>query len=318
MAKFAKSLPKEDLKKFGKEVGKTLVASDFKHKRVEDPTRITDKQEKKIKKYVRDYFEKVVRKRNEHDEKKKEKLALNGSSNPEPNATASPAPNTHNSPPAEIDDDIFTPDTPPPPIQDSPSIPPATPFESPGTSRKRTHEELDTPENESHKRQKEGEVESVPTPPPPPPPPSGGMDVSPPPPTLDIDEPVAEAREETDEERELRVQEEELMRENDEAAAMEGTDDLDMVPGMKEERVDVDRELEMEVVRRNKDAFDGNDISIDGGILSNGDADAIFGTNMDHGDKMEGLEGVDGDTNGNANKANGNAQGHEREEVMSH
>ena len=60
MDKFRNKLPKEDLKKFAKEIGKKLVASDFKHNRVEDPTKITDKQEKKVKKYVKEFFDKAV------------------------------------------------------------------------------------------------------------------------------------------------------------------------------------------------------------------------------------------------------------------
>lgn len=73
MQKFAHKLPKEDLKKFAKEIGKKLVASDFKHKRVEDPTKISEKQEKKVKKFVRDYFDKAVEKKKIMDAKKKEK-----------------------------------------------------------------------------------------------------------------------------------------------------------------------------------------------------------------------------------------------------
>ncbi|CZR54666.1 related to histone-lysine N-methyltransferase [Phialocephala subalpina] len=83
MQKFTKQLSKDDLKKFAKEVGKKLVASDFKNNRVEDPTKISEKQEKKVKKYVRDYFEKAVEKKKAIDKRKKEKEAAklaNGSS----------------------------------------------------------------------------------------------------------------------------------------------------------------------------------------------------------------------------------------------
>ncbi|KAI1005801.1 Histone-lysine N-methyltransferase, H3 lysine-36 specific [Podosphaera aphanis] len=73
MQKFRHKLPKEDLKKFAKEVGKKLVASDFKNKRVENPTKISLKQEQKVKSYVRAYFEKAVAKKEELDRRKKEK-----------------------------------------------------------------------------------------------------------------------------------------------------------------------------------------------------------------------------------------------------
>jgi histone-lysine N-methyltransferase SETD2 len=73
MQKFTKQLPKDDLKKFAKEVGKKLVASDFKNGRIDDPTKISEKQEKKVKAYVRQFFEKAVEKKKELDKRKKEK-----------------------------------------------------------------------------------------------------------------------------------------------------------------------------------------------------------------------------------------------------
>lgn len=75
MDKYRKKLPKEELKRFAKEIGKILTASDFKHKRVEDPTKITEYHEKKVKKSVRDYFEKAVAKRVAYEKKKAEKKA---------------------------------------------------------------------------------------------------------------------------------------------------------------------------------------------------------------------------------------------------
>src|ERR1700722_9704832 len=73
MDKFRNKLPKEDLKKFAKEIGKKLVASDFKNNRVEDPTKISSKQEKKVKKYVKDFFDKAVAKKAAHDKMKAHK-----------------------------------------------------------------------------------------------------------------------------------------------------------------------------------------------------------------------------------------------------
>lgn len=75
MDKYRKKLPKDELKRFAKEIGKILTASDFKHKRVEDPTKITEYHEKKVKKSVRDYFEKAVAKRVAYEKKKAEKMA---------------------------------------------------------------------------------------------------------------------------------------------------------------------------------------------------------------------------------------------------
>jgi hypothetical protein len=75
MDKYRKKLSKQDLKRFAKEIGKILTASDFKHKRVEDPTKITEYHEKKVKKSVRDYFDKAVAKKAAYDTKKAEKKA---------------------------------------------------------------------------------------------------------------------------------------------------------------------------------------------------------------------------------------------------
>ncbi len=55
------------------QVAKKLVASDFKHNRVEDPTKITAKQEKLVKKYVSDFLDKAVAKKRVHDVKKAER-----------------------------------------------------------------------------------------------------------------------------------------------------------------------------------------------------------------------------------------------------
>ena len=71
MDKFKSRLPRDDLKRFAKEVSKKLVASDFKNKRVTDPTKISEKQERSVRKYVQEYFEKAVQKKVEHDKRKK-------------------------------------------------------------------------------------------------------------------------------------------------------------------------------------------------------------------------------------------------------
>lgn len=98
MDKFRNKLPKDDLKKFAKEIGKKLVASDFKHNRVEDPTKIDAKIEKKVKKYVKDFFDKAVAKKAAHDKLKASKksqstCSINGArdvSNGTPSALVEP------------------------------------------------------------------------------------------------------------------------------------------------------------------------------------------------------------------------------------
>ncbi|OAX79536.1 histone-lysine N-methyltransferase, H3 lysine-36 specific [Emergomyces africanus] len=79
MDKFKHKLPKEDLKRYGKEVGKKLVNSDFKNNRVDDPTKVSDKQIKQIKKYCKEYFDKAVVKHRAYEKKKAEKKARDAS-----------------------------------------------------------------------------------------------------------------------------------------------------------------------------------------------------------------------------------------------
>ncbi|KAI9799706.1 MAG: hypothetical protein M1825_004441 [Sarcosagium campestre] len=74
MDKFKSKLPRDDLKRFGKEIAKKLVSSDYKNKRVQDPTQISSRQEKQVKKFVKEYFDKAVAKKAHLDKKKAERL----------------------------------------------------------------------------------------------------------------------------------------------------------------------------------------------------------------------------------------------------
>ncbi|KAM7202118.1 methyltransferase [Naviculisporaceae sp. PSN 640] len=195
MDKFHHRLPKDELKKFAREVNKKLVASDYKHNRVDDPTSITQKQEKKVKKYAKDFFDRAVVKYKELEKKKAERRAAGAS-------TKSPARETTQTPVLEaspVKDDVELSDM---EVEDGAS--------TTSSDRKRKREEdLDsagaTPsENPSLKRVKEEELTEIPSPPPPPPPPA---DVCTP--------PLSE------EQKAMREQEEELMRENEEAQRLE-------------------------------------------------------------------------------------------------
>lgn len=216
MQKFTKQLSKDDLKKFAKEVGKKLVASDFKNNRVEDPTKISEKQEKKVKKYVRDYFEKAVEKRRAIDKRKKEKEATKLANGSGSNGVSKPDAVEEEKLGEEEEADETMDLTPNSPVEMPGSVP-ATPSLS-DLKRKREDLDPDTPtqsfnsESDSNKRLKEEEA----TPPPPPPPPPADSPI-----------PIAEGdgmdlvKEETEEEKELRRQEEDLMRENEEAMKMD-------------------------------------------------------------------------------------------------
>jgi hypothetical protein len=81
-SKFKKKMEKDDLKRLAKDASKKIVNTDFKNKRVVgDPSKISDKHAKSVKKYVHETFEKAVKKRAEHDKKKAERKAGGEGSN---------------------------------------------------------------------------------------------------------------------------------------------------------------------------------------------------------------------------------------------
>ncbi|TVY17162.1 Histone-lysine N-methyltransferase [Lachnellula arida] len=254
MQKFSKLLPKDDLKKFAKDLGKKLVASDFKNNRVDDPTKISEKQEKKVKKYVRDFFEKAVEKRKALDKKKREKRANGSSSQPSSSFTNGKLEAAPSAEP-EMDDEVeFSDHGTPTPVPDSPSIPPATPVTGSSSDLKRKRDEgdeegiPDATEDGESKRLKESphDEDDAPTPPPPPPPPAGGMPgtlegaegellegdpismIYGPPPPPPEDPPI---HFETEAEHELCEPETDLMREHEEAALMDMDGALEEVNG---------------------------------------------------------------------------------------
>ena len=81
MDKFKGKLPKEDLKRFAKEISKKLVSSDFKNRRVQDPTKIDSKKEKQVRTYVRDFFDKASKKHKEREQRRAERKAKQASAN---------------------------------------------------------------------------------------------------------------------------------------------------------------------------------------------------------------------------------------------
>jgi [histone H3]-lysine36 N-trimethyltransferase len=215
MDKFRNKLPKEDLKKFAKEIGKKLVASDFKHNRVEDPTKITDKQEKKVRKYVKEFFDKAVAKKAAHDRMKVDKKldsAIDGNSTKTSNGTSSTTveADAENAIKIEDPDDMDLSDDGEETGHAVPSVPATPSLDTPsdeGLKRKRDDlgESFDsTPSETPVKRVKEEDMEGLPSPPPPPPPP-----------------PAEDMIMQMDEDAELAAQEEALMRENEEALMRE-------------------------------------------------------------------------------------------------
>jgi len=70
MNKYKHKIPKEDLKRFAKEIAKKLVNSDFKAGRVKDPTKIDERQQKKVKDFCRQFFDKAYQKHKKHEQEK--------------------------------------------------------------------------------------------------------------------------------------------------------------------------------------------------------------------------------------------------------
>lgn len=166
-----------------RQVSKKLVNSDFKNNRVEDPTRISSKQEKNVKKYVKDYFDKAVAKKREHDKKKAERKAKPGGSRESPAAVAeTPVKKEDESDGEEVmvmseDEDVKDED-----VKEGPkSITPMTPIDQTingdGLKRKREREhglngvKIEDEEATPSKRPRS----LTPPAPPPPPPPAEGM-----------------------------------------------------------------------------------------------------------------------------------------------
>lgn len=217
MDKFRQKLPKEELKRHAKDVSKKLVSSDYKNKRVEDPTFISDKQEKKVKKYVKDYLDRAVEKYQELEKRRVERTSQQGSepkglgAAPDTDAIASiETPGA--SEPRAADEDAVMSD-----VDD-------TSRSSPERKRKRDEEDplgasVTPEETPSLKRLKEDERAEEPTPPPPPPPPGAEMEVDMTPAQVeDLTREQEEAQRLADEAEQDRIrQEEALQRENEEA-----------------------------------------------------------------------------------------------------
>ncbi|KAF4977355.1 hypothetical protein FZEAL_6127 [Fusarium zealandicum] len=220
--KFHHKLPKEELKRLGKDIAKKLVASDYKNSRVADPSApLSDKQAKKMKKYVKDFLDRAVQKYGEHQKRKTAKETekqANDDQGPDDKAkpdAGSAAEGSVGSSEAKIDalvvdeaGDIT--------LSDQEGI---GSIGSPDLKRKREDVVADTPslvsDGPTMKRLREDEMDEPSSPPPPPPPPQSAME----------DVIIAEQQA-------LREQEEDLVRENEEAQRLE--DEANRTKGMEE------------------------------------------------------------------------------------
>ena len=219
MNKYRKKMPKEDLKRYAKEITKKTVASDYKRNRVDDPTRISREHEKAVKKHVYDFFDKAFKKYREHEKKKQaHKLAKaqkveangekkeNGETNETPSDTQILSPLNGEDGENEEDDEEVTMDMSEDEDGDV-NMPPTGGSDDTDESRKRKHgAEHGVGDDAEAKRVKDDGESATPPPPPPPPPP-----------------PQESPRNEVEDahDAELKAAQEALEKENEDAAAME-------------------------------------------------------------------------------------------------
>lgn len=154
------------------------MSSDFKNHRVEDPTKISSRQEKHVKKYVKEYFDKAVAKKREHDKRKAERRAKEGESAVSP--TPAMVAEVKEEEESDGDHDVAMSDDNEDGKPKLESATPVTPsdqlLQAEGLKRKRVKDEdpdsmkLEDNEATPSKRHKS---ESPPPPPPPPPPADG-------------------------------------------------------------------------------------------------------------------------------------------------
>lgn len=184
MNKYKHKIPRDDLKRFAKEIAKKLVASDFKGGRVKDPTKIDEKQQRKVKEFCKQFFDKAAHKHKKHEEEREaRKSKKDGVSKDTPDG--SPAVKAEF---ADEDEDIKMSDN---ELEDKVSPTPeiGTPSEtSQSLKRKREspnikEEGIDAPRSPLKKLHVDTEdvKASPPAPPPPPPPPAtdSPMDMTP-------------------------------------------------------------------------------------------------------------------------------------------
>ena len=165
VGKYKSKLAKDDLKRWAKEFAKKMVDSDFKKGRVEDPSKISDKQAKNVRKHAQDFFEKAVKKKGEADRRRAEKKANTGEDG---SHTPTGSPHATAGSPIEDDVDVALSD-------DEAGGPEDTPGESSNspTALKRRREDLfnGAEDDELVLKKLRTETEDAARPPPPPPPP---------------------------------------------------------------------------------------------------------------------------------------------------
>lgn len=182
MNRYKHKIPKDDLKRFAKEIAKKLVASDYKAGRVKDPTKIDERQQKKVKEFCKQFFEKAYQKHKKHEQEKGSKGRTHKPDVPTSNSGPSPGLS-----PAAADDDADDVKM----SEDEVDIEPSeSPSDQNGTLKRKRIEEQDAEPADSSVNDGDEDVTASPakrlnvavegnTPPPPPPPPAPPIETPP-------------------------------------------------------------------------------------------------------------------------------------------
>ena len=167
VSKYKSRLAKDDLKRWAKEFAKRVVESDFKKNRVEDPSRLSDKQAKGLRKHAQDFFEKAVKKKEEAEKKRSAKKSEDDLKSHTPQGSPSAVPGS------PMDEDVVN-GTLSDDEADNVAATPAESVDSPSLSKRRRddhHNGDDTDPTTKKLRTDDSGLPAAPPPPPPPPPP---------------------------------------------------------------------------------------------------------------------------------------------------
>ncbi|KXL50685.1 hypothetical protein M433DRAFT_391988 [Acidomyces richmondensis BFW] len=165
VGKYKHKLAKEDLKRWAKEFAKKMVESDFRKGRVDNLTKISDKQAKNVKKHAQQFFEKAVKKRDDAEKRRAEKKAARAKDSHTPTGSPPAAalldPEEKDKSGIDLTDDEV----------DDLEATPAESSNSPSVLKRRRESVTNGEEDDSAlKRIRTDGLDQAPPPPPPPPP----------------------------------------------------------------------------------------------------------------------------------------------------
>ncbi|KAK8169578.1 hypothetical protein IWX90DRAFT_182302 [Phyllosticta citrichinensis] len=176
---FKNTLPRDDLKRFGKELSDKLANSDYKNGRVQDPTKIAKKQIAGIKQHCKEFLGKAVKKRKEREDRKRAQEKAKPTA-PEENGSTTPLgePGLKQTPEDAKAGDEGMPHVSDDEFGDANEESPISQTDS-HSKRKRDEETPNgtSPDDDVSSASKKQKIAQLAPPPPPPPPPADGSPV---------------------------------------------------------------------------------------------------------------------------------------------